>query len=148
MKWMLAVDIVDPAAPALVDEAARWAARAGATLDLLHAEGTRYAYEFVTDATVRDLVAAEADRLRAEDRRRLTELLHRIPEPQRGVARIRPGRPVSVLVDEAEPYDTVLVGTHGRTGLQHFWLGSVAEQVVRRCPRPVLVLRIGETGAR
>lgn len=147
MKWMLAVDIVDPAAPALVDEAARWAARAGATLDLVHAEGTRYAYEFVTDATVRDLVAAEADRLRAEDRRRLTELLHRIPEPQRGVARIRPGRPVSVLVDESEQYETVLVGTHGRTGLQHFWLGSIAEQVVRRCPRPVLVLRVGEPAA-
>lgn len=144
MKWMLAVDIVDPAAPDLVDEAARWASRVGATLDLVHAEGARYAYEFVSDATVRDLVAAEADRLRAEDQRRISELLHRIPGPQRGVARIRPGRPVTVLVDESEGYDAVLVGTHGRTGLQHFWLGSVAEQVVRRCERPVLVLRVGK----
>jgi len=143
MRWMLAIDIVDPSAPDLVDEAVRWATRVGATLDLVHAEGTRYAYEFVTDATVRDLVAAEADRLREEDQRRITELLHRIPEPNRGVARIRPGRPVSVLVDEAQAYDTVLVGTHGRTGLQHFWLGSIAEQVVRRCPRPVIVLRVG-----
>lgn len=143
MKWMLAVDIVDPAAPDLVDEAARWASRVGATLDLVHVEGTRYAYEFVTDATVRDLVAQEADRLRKEDQRNITDLLHRIPEPHRGHARIRPGRPVAVLVEASEAYDTVLVGTHGRTGLQHFWLGSVAEQVVRRAKRPVLVLRIG-----
>lgn len=37
--------------------------------------------------------------------------------------------------------DLVVMGTHGRTGLRHVLLGSVAEQVVRRAACPVLVVR-------
>jgi nucleotide-binding universal stress UspA family protein len=37
--------------------------------------------------------------------------------------------------------DLVCMGTHGRTGLAHFVLGSVAEPVVRRSPVPVLTVR-------
>jgi len=37
--------------------------------------------------------------------------------------------------------DLVVMGTHGRTGLRHALLGSVAEQVVRRAACPVLVVR-------
>jgi nucleotide-binding universal stress UspA family protein len=37
--------------------------------------------------------------------------------------------------------DLLVVGTHGRTGLSHFWLGSVAEEIVRRAPMPVLTVR-------
>ena len=33
------------------------------------------------------------------------------------------------------------MGTHGRTGLQHVLLGSVAEKVVRLAPCPVLTVR-------
>lgn len=37
--------------------------------------------------------------------------------------------------------DLVCMGTHGRSGLAHLLLGSVAEQVVRRSPVPVLTVR-------
>jgi nucleotide-binding universal stress UspA family protein len=37
--------------------------------------------------------------------------------------------------------DLVVVGTHGRTGLKHLMLGSVAEKLVRTAPCPVLVVR-------
>ncbi len=37
--------------------------------------------------------------------------------------------------------DLVVMGTHGRRGLKHFLLGSVAERVVRSCPIPVLTVR-------
>ena len=37
--------------------------------------------------------------------------------------------------------DLIIMGTHGRTGLQHVLLGSVAEKVVRLAPCPVLVAR-------
>lgn len=37
--------------------------------------------------------------------------------------------------------DSVVMATHGRTGLDHFFLGSVAERVVRESPRPVLTIR-------
>jgi len=37
--------------------------------------------------------------------------------------------------------DSVVIATHGKTGLGHFFLGSVAERVVRESPRPVLTIR-------
>ena len=41
-------------------------------------------------------------------------------------------------------YDLIVIGTHGRTGLQHALLGSVAEKVVRKAPCPVLVARMAD----
>jgi len=37
--------------------------------------------------------------------------------------------------------DLIVMGTHGRTGVQHVLLGSVAEKVVRMAPCPVLTVR-------
>jgi nucleotide-binding universal stress UspA family protein len=37
--------------------------------------------------------------------------------------------------------DLILMGTHGRTGLGRLLMGSIAEQVVRKAPCPVLTLR-------
>ena len=42
---------------------------------------------------------------------------------------------------EKEKVDLLIIGTHGRTGLKHFLLGSVAERVVRSSPCPVLTIR-------
>jgi nucleotide-binding universal stress UspA family protein len=39
--------------------------------------------------------------------------------------------------------DVIVVGSHGRTGLQRLFLGSVSEHVVRHAPCPVLVVREG-----
>ncbi|MGA9524003.1 MAG: universal stress protein [Myxococcaceae bacterium] len=41
--------------------------------------------------------------------------------------------------------DTVVVGTHGRTGIVRAMLGSVAQDVVSRCARPVMVVRPPES---
>ncbi len=37
--------------------------------------------------------------------------------------------------------DLIIIGTHGRTGLAHVMIGSVAEKVVRKAPCPVLTVR-------
>jgi nucleotide-binding universal stress UspA family protein len=37
--------------------------------------------------------------------------------------------------------DMIIMGTHGRTGLAHTMIGSVAERVVRKAPCPVLTVR-------
>jgi universal stress protein A len=37
--------------------------------------------------------------------------------------------------------DMIIMGTHGRTGLKHVLLGSVAEKVVRLASCPVLITR-------
>lgn len=51
------------------------------------------------------------------------------------------GNPAKKIVDEAENYDLVVMGTLGRTGISKLLLGSVAERVIRFAPCPVLVVR-------
>lgn len=42
---------------------------------------------------------------------------------------------------EAWPADLIVICTHGRRGLSHLFLGSVAEGVVRVATKPVLLIR-------
>jgi nucleotide-binding universal stress UspA family protein len=51
------------------------------------------------------------------------------------------GPPWERIVGLAEPEDLIVMGTHGRTGIRRFLLGSVAEKVVRHAPCSVLVAR-------
>lgn len=51
-----------------------------------------------------------------------------------------PARIIIGMVNEIAA-DSVVMATHGRTGLSHLILGSVAERVVRESPRPVLTTR-------
>ena len=56
---------------------------------------------------------------------------------------IRVGNPVDEInrfVDE-EKVSLIVMGTHGRTGLQHLLIGSVTERVVRTATCPVLTVR-------
>ena len=39
-----------------------------------------------------------------------------------------------------EKVDIIVMGTHGRTGIGHVFLGSVAEKVIRRSPFPVFII--------
>jgi len=63
------------------------------------------------------------------------------------------GAPHKNIVDIAasEGMDMIVMSTHGRTGLDHLILGSVAEKVVAHAPCPVLVVprerRVGAIGA-
>lgn len=47
-----------------------------------------------------------------------------------------------VQVAEEEHADLVVMATHGRTGLGRLLMGSVAEEVLRRAPCPVLTLKV------
>lgn len=54
------------------------------------------------------------------------------------------GEAVGSILREAERSDLVVMGTHGRTGLARFLLGSVAYSVLKRSPRPVVVVPDGD----
>jgi nucleotide-binding universal stress UspA family protein len=56
------------------------------------------------------------------------------------------GLPAPAIVDHARAggFDLLVMGTHGRTGLSHLVVGSVAERVLRSAPCPVLTVKAGE----
>lgn len=64
-----------------------------------------------------------------------------------GTSRVIDGSAGQAIVAYAKEVDAdpIVVGTHGRTGLQHFFLGSVAERVTRSAECSVLVAREGDT---
>ncbi len=56
---------------------------------------------------------------------------------------LRDSSPANAICAYAEKIgaDLIVIGTHGRTGLKHLLIGSVAERVVRHAACPVLTLR-------
>jgi nucleotide-binding universal stress UspA family protein len=57
-------------------------------------------------------------------------------------SRLLSGEPASTLVAELKKgeHDLVVLSTHGRTGIAHLLLGSIAEKLVRMSPVPVLTV--------
>jgi nucleotide-binding universal stress UspA family protein len=52
------------------------------------------------------------------------------------------GAPVKTILTLAEQHDLIVMGTHGRTGLARFLIGSVAYGVLKQSRKPVLVIPI------
>lgn len=73
----------------------------------------------------------------------LHDFLRRLDAPDTVRAVNRVGEPVQTILDEAKSIsaDLIVMGTHGRTGLQRLFLGSVTDRVLRVSPVPVLTCR-------
>ena len=56
---------------------------------------------------------------------------------------IKTGAAFVEIIDyvRTESINLIIMGTHGRTGLEHILIGSVAERVIRKAPCPVLTVR-------
>lgn len=101
-----------------------------------------YATELGMAGPAGPLFSQMSDEVNREQRRRLDELCDReLPEDLIQVRLIREGfAPEEINAQVADGgHDLVVMGTHGRTGIQRALLGSVTERVVRECPVPVLV---------
>jgi nucleotide-binding universal stress UspA family protein len=63
--------------------------------------------------------------------------------------RVLVGHPVERILETAaqEKVSLIVLGTHGRTGLAHLLMGSVAERVVRLAPCPVLTVKTSTADA-
>jgi universal stress protein A len=68
--------------------------------------------------------------------------LKKIGDYQNALVRVLSGHPASEILNfiNQEKVDLVVMGTHGFTGLAHFFLGSTAEKVVRRADCSVLTV--------
>lgn len=74
----------------------------------------------------------------------LTDLVHQAGrEGLEASAEVVDGVPFLEIIQSAEKHaaDLIIMGTHGRTGLQHLMLGSQAERVLRRASCPVMTIK-------
>jgi len=111
-----------------------------AHLDLLHVAEVLRGLEF--DESFADPLL-ESRRKEAE--RLLGDLGTRVKREGLGVDwHLREGVPSEQIGQAAleQGADLVIVGTHGRTGLEHIMLGSTAERVIKLAPCPVLTVRV------
>ena len=51
------------------------------------------------------------------------------------------GHPARAIINRAEEFDTVVIGSHGGTLVDRLFVGDVAQKVFRRSPVPVTVVR-------
>jgi nucleotide-binding universal stress UspA family protein len=135
-------DFSDSGSPSL-SAACELASRFGAELHVLHV---------VQDvASIAAYGVAEAylpPEWRTEIREQAEQSLQNVPPAELAgnmkiVRAIAEGSPYFEVVEYARQHaiDLIVMGTHGRTGIPHIFLGSVAERVVREAPCAVLVIR-------
>jgi universal stress protein A len=131
-----------PLANVALPHAVGLAAETGAELVLLHVLPSLAAY------AVPELAGALSVSLQRKARAAAQRQLHRHEKQGQG-----PNVRLHTVLTEGVPFDQIIraakrlrcdlivLATHGRTGLAHAIMGSVAENVVRRAPCPVLTVR-------
>jgi universal stress protein A len=125
-----------------ISDALELAQTFGAKLSLLHiVELPPYPIEGFVPPTM------GADLLGDLERQATAKLAQVLPEAQGATIEVTravtTGSPPRKIVETAEAADVdlIVMATHGRTGLSHLLIGSVAERVVRTAPCPVLTIR-------
>jgi nucleotide-binding universal stress UspA family protein len=95
----------------------------------------------------RHLTKKQLDDIKAtleEDRKRMfnEKYLNFIRDKTKAKIVIETGDEAEKILEfvQKEKMDIIVIGTHGRTGIEHVFLGSVAEKVVRQSPIPVFVI--------
>ena len=139
-KHILVATDFSPTAQRAVETAVALAKHSGASLTLLHiTEIPTYAYAGVSAAPI-DLLGPVLEAAEQALSHALAELQIQMPGAS---SMLRPGDASDGVVAAAEETraDLVVIGTHGRRGVRHLLMGSVAEKVVRASLVPVLTVR-------
>jgi nucleotide-binding universal stress UspA family protein len=117
------------------------AERLGAEITVLHVyQMPSYA---LAEGTL-ELPPYLADELKSGLKERLDALVQaKAGSAQKASSVLCEGIPYVEILREAKARgaDLIVIGTHGRTGLAHMMIGSIAERVVRTAEVPVLTLR-------
>jgi nucleotide-binding universal stress UspA family protein len=108
----------------------------GASLEVLHVWNDGGYVDANVGPEVIDLLAKRAK----EQMRTFLASFERPPGVELA-SRVQRGSPWEVITELSSEYDLVVMGTHGRTGLQLFFVGSVASRVVQHARCPVLTVR-------
>jgi nucleotide-binding universal stress UspA family protein len=115
-----------------------------ATLRLLHVETAEAPVYFTHDQV--EALARQQRAMRAQAERFLVQFGQRHTH-HRLSAVVEEGSPTDAILHESVTSDFVVMGTHGRHGPKRWWLGSVAERVLREVLQPLLVVRADVSGS-
>jgi nucleotide-binding universal stress UspA family protein len=144
-KHILVPTDFEPASAEALKIATSLAQAFGAKVSLLHVwEIPIYPYmDFMLNSTlIGQVEQAAVKRLGAA----LQSLQQVLPNADSQLRTGMPWQTIADAIDELKP-DLVVMGTHGRHGLSHTILGSVAERLVRMSPVPVLTVHAGQAAA-
>jgi universal stress protein A len=138
-KILVPMDFSDHSRKAL-EHAIELATKFGASVDLLHSYRINYSGVMPYGA---DFPAALYEDIHSHASTELTKL-HEIVEKagvkcEMHLSQDEPSHAIAEAAKELSS-DLIVMGTHGRTGLAHIALGSVAERTVRTAPCPVLTI--------
>lgn len=142
-RILVPVDFGD-ASGAAVALAGRLADGCGAQLTLLHAEAADAPVYFTREQV--DALASQRRQQQEQARRFLATFGHRHTDAP-FIADIAMRTPIEAITEAAKQADLVVIGTHARKGAALWWLGSVAERVLRDLTTPVLVVHDHDTAA-
>jgi len=120
----------------------------GASLDVLHVLDLPEAHHMATEFYV-PLPSEYREELHRAAEKRLEDWLNTASGSPAAHHDLAEGTPAAEIVNYARHHadDMIVMGTHGRGGVSHLLLGSVAEKVVRTAPCPVLTVRAEEAAA-
>jgi nucleotide-binding universal stress UspA family protein len=143
VRTILAPTDFSAASDAALDYAYLLAAHFGARVQLLHVLRDPFANEGVSAEAYLTEVPHTREALLASAHEWLQRRARRRPAGVEVSTEGFFGNGAKTITDYASHAgaDLIVMGTHGRTGVAHFVLGSVAEHVVRTAPCPVLTLR-------
>ena len=99
-------------------------------------------YEGEDEASSRELEEMKDFNFNASQRRVIDNVFKKYPVK----TFVEEGKPAEVIIRIAERFgaDVIVMGTHGRKGLSHLIMGSVAEDVIKNAKRPCVVIPISE----
>ena len=136
---LVPVDFGEPSQLAL-REATSLAKRFGSQLTLVHVfEIPAYIYVGTPYVTT-DLFGTVEEAARQQLDKTLREVQAAVPGAKAVLRNGAPSAEILAVIEALRP-DLVIIGTHGRKGVSHALLGSVAEKIVRLSPTPVLTFR-------
>ena len=119
------------------------AKRDEAVLYILHIiPPTTPLYGYASFVSKEQLDKVEADNQKYIEKMFHDKYLNHIIDKRKVKTVTKSGREDNEIIKFAqkEKINILVIGTHGRTGMEHAFLGSVAEKVIRRSPIPVFVI--------
>ncbi len=132
-----------PQATVALKTAAGLARQHGGALTVLHVVVPFYIPADVPFGLAADTMPSPASFV-PEHRAQLEKLVKKVlgADAPRVTCRVDVGDASQCILDAARRADSIVMSTHGRSGLSHLLIGSVAEKVVRHATVPVLTIRV------